>query len=821
MLININNERKLKISVANTRHDKICTLAEMTIGEFYTKLATPVRSAETLNSYNSMSKSQKDNLKDVGGFIGGELHNGIRKAGYVTYRDVISLDFDNVPAGGTDEFVRRAYALDISFCLYSTRNHTPEAPRFRLLIPTDRSMTADEYEPIARMTAKYICKDMSWLDRTTFDISRIMYWPSCCADSQYVYHHAYNKPLISANGVLGQYNDWRDMNEWPLCPSENKSGLTPSSKQKDPLEKIGVVGAFCRTYTIQSAISKFLSSVYVSAGDNRYTYAKGSTTGGAVVYDNKYLYSHHATDPACDTLCNAFDLVRIHLFGEEDDKITTQTPPNRLPSYKSMAAFAKSDPTVAEAINSDKLAEIEDDFGDVVNEDAQAEYVKDLKVWFQALKRESDGESIQKTAENILITLNMHPRLKGRLVKNDFAFKMQGIAPLPWGNRMTLPEGTRFDWDDADTSGLLVFIEKCTKIHTKSLLLDALNECWAQHSYHPVRDYLNSLVWDGNPRLARLFIDYLGADDTDYVKAVTTMTFVAAISRIFNPGIKFDTVTVLVGAQGLGKSSLINIMAKKSEWFTDSLKDLSDRSAVELIQGTWLVELGEMSALNKTELNAAKAFITRTVDKARMAYERFAKTMPRSCIFFGTSNTKAFLKDPTGDRRYLPIDCHKSEIKKRVFYDLPHEVDQLWAEAFNLYNNRLIGLTMPNHLASAVLAAQQEHSFRSEKVGLIEEFLLSQIPADWAAYSQDARRLFYADTATEHSGLVNRKYVCALEIWCECFNSNPSHMHNSDSSFINDILRNLPGLKEISPKNFPPYGKQRGFEITDEFYKRN
>lgn len=793
----------------------------MLVSEFYAKLATPIRGAETLAQYNSMSKSQRDSLKDVGGFIGGELMNGIRKAGYIIYRDFISLDFDAVPAGFTTDFVQKAYALNINFCLYTTRNHKPEAPRFRLIVPTDRSMTADEYEPVARLLSTCICPDMSWIDRTTFDISRIMYWPSCCSDSQYICNCNLEKPFLSVDGMLSYYKDWRNIAEWPLCPSENKNDLMPATKQKDPLEKIGVVGAFCRSYTISEAISKFLPDVYIPAGEGRYTYSKGSTTGGAVVYDNKYLYSHHATDPACDTLCNAFDLVRIHLFGTEDDSVTTQYVPTKLPSYKAMVAFARTDPVVAEAISSDKLAEIEDDFGDIASEEARSDYAKALKEWFQSLKREKDGDNIQKTAENISITLEKHPRLRGRFIKNTFAYKEQGVGPLPWGDREVLSDGTIFDWDDSDTSGLLLFIEKCTGIHTKNLILDALNECWARHSYHPIQNYVSSLKWDGVPRLDRLFIDYLGADDTEYVKAVTRMTFVAAITRIFRPGIKYDTVTVLVGPQGLGKSTLISIMAKNEEWFTDALKDLSDRSAIECIQGAWLVELGEMSALNKTELNAAKAFISRTIDKARMAYGRFAKTMPRTCIFFGTSNTKAFLKDPTGERRYLPIDCHPASAKKKVFTDLPNEVDLLWAEAYNLYTNGLISLTMPPYLNGEVLAAQQDHSVRSEKVGLIEMFLQKRIPQDWDTYSVDARRLFYSDVTTEHTTLVQRRYICAIEIWAECFNSNPSMLRNSDSVYINDILRQIPGLKELSPRPFAQYGKQRGFEITDEFYQRN
>ena len=259
----------------------------MSLSELYAKLATPVRSTETLAQYLSASKAKRDNLKDVGGFIGGKMFNGIRKAGYVEYRDLVTLDMDSIPAGQTEQVTNRLLSLGVSVCVYSTRKHSPDAPRLRAVLPLNRSVSADEYEPVARKVAQIISAEMQWYDRTTFDVSRIMYWPSVSSDSQYVYKWAGGN-LIDVDAILNMYCDWRNFAEWPKCPTEDISHA-PATKQEDPLEKKGIVGAFCRVYSIKEAMDKFIPDVYIPAGENRYTYSRGSTTGGAIVYDNKYL----------------------------------------------------------------------------------------------------------------------------------------------------------------------------------------------------------------------------------------------------------------------------------------------------------------------------------------------------------------------------------------------------------------------------------------------------------------------------------------------------------------------------------------------------
>lgn len=791
----------------------------MSLSELYAKLATPVRSTETLAQYLSASKAKRDNLKDVGGFIGGKMFNGIRKAGYVEYRDLVTLDMDSIPSGQTEQVTNRLLSLGVSVCVYSTRKHSPDAPRLRAVLPLNRSVSADEYEPVARKVAQIISAEMQWYDRTTFDVSRIMYWPSVSSDSQYVYKWAGGN-LIDVDAILNMYCDWRNFAEWPKCPTEDMSHA-PATKQEDPLEKKGIVGAFCRVYSIKEAMDKFIPDVYIPAGENRYTYSRGSTTGGAIVYDNKYLYSHHATDPACDTLCNSFDLVRIHLFGSLDESAKEGTPTHKLPSFSKMKELAIDDATVNMQMRTEKAAEVYEDFADVGNvaqsEDPSvkpttpADNIKAVTAWMAMLKVDGNNAYV-KSYENVLIALENDPQLKGRFYMNTFTKRPMAIAPLPWGNRKA--ETAPFEWTDADDDGLLIYIEKLLGIRTKTIVTSALNECWAQHPFHPVIDYLNRLSWDGIPRLEFLFQTYLGAEDNAYVRALSKMSFVAAITRIFSPGTKFDTAVVFVGPQGLGKTTFIRTMAKFPEWYTDNIQTL-DRSAIENIQGTWLVELGELSALKKNEVEEIKSFMSRQVDRARLSYGKYAVSLPRTCIFFGTTNTYSFLKDSTGERRFYPVDVGVVPPSKSVIYDLPNEVDQLWAEALYFYNLRTPLILSPELLTYAK-TVQEDHYERSEKQGLIEEFLSKPVPVDWDSYTLDQRLLFYADTTTKHDNLVERTNVCAMEIWCECFGGKKEYYKSSTGWELNAILRKIPGWVPVNaPRKFPIYGSQRGFRRDD------
>ena len=339
------NDKKLRISVAQNRKSLKWFTEELNWSDFVAKISKPIRTTETYEQFIRMKKSQQDELKDVGGFVAGELKDGRRKAENILNRCLITLDADHIALGQTNKILGLLSGLGCAYAVYSTRKHCSDKPRLRIIIPTDRTLKTDEYEPIARKIASFI--GMEILDSSTFEASRLMYWPSCSKDSEFVFRYE-DKPFANADGILGMYKDWKDINDWPKIPNEAEVIKKEITKQKDPLEKDGIIGAFCKVYDIYQAIATFLPDVY-EPGDkpDKFTYRLGSVANGATVYgDGRWLYSFHETDPASRTLCNSFDLVRIHKFGQLDDDAKPGTPTNRLPSYIAMNKFAEDIPEV-------------------------------------------------------------------------------------------------------------------------------------------------------------------------------------------------------------------------------------------------------------------------------------------------------------------------------------------------------------------------------------------------------------------------------------------------------------------------------------------
>ncbi|MEK4181742.1 virulence-associated E family protein [Aeribacillus sp. FSL K6-1121] len=796
-------DRKITISAAGSRKATLWPAQTLYWSELVDRLRTAVRGTETLAEYLKLPKSKQDELKDVGGFVGGKLEGNRRKANHVIGRDLITLDMDNIPAGGTADVLRRIEGLGCAYAVYSTRKHEEAKPRLRVIVPLNRTATADEYEPLARKLASII--GISFMDPTTFQAHRLMYWPSCCADSQYVFQYA-DKPFLDADGLLSLYNDWRNIDEWPQVPGDESKHVRLVAKQGNPLEKPGVVGAFCRQYNIHQAIEKFLPGVYepVDTDANRYTFVAGSTVGGAVVYeDGLFLYSHHATDPCSGRLVNAFDLVRLHKFGDLDDEAKPDTPVNRLPSFTEMCAFALNDAGVAAIINQERYEKAVEDFGEPSNTPATKE---DLN-WISKLKISPNTGQPLKTIENALTALEGDPNLKGRIKMDSFAEAIIGVAPLPWPPRDQ--EKGEFRWTDADDAGLRSYLERILGFRSKDMINDALVLIAAKNRFNPVVEYLNSLKWDGVKRLDTLFIDYLGAEDTPYVRAVTRKSFVAAVARAMQPGIKYDTMPVLTGAQGLGKTTLIQKMGKS--WFSNSIESFDGKEAAELLQGVWIVEVGEMSAYNKTDVQTIKGFLSRTEDHYRAAYARKAEKHPRRCVFFGTSNRSDYLKDPTGGRRFLPIDVGLQKPTKSVFKDLDGEVDQLWAEAV-MYWRLGEPLFLTGELAEEAKRQQEGHAEQDPREGMIREFVERRVPVDWQKRDIGSRKLYWsAEFGKIETETVERDRVCAAEIWVECFGGEIRNMKRSDTMAINDILDKLEGWeKEKNPFRYGPYGKVKG-----------
>ncbi len=802
------HDRQITISVGNNRHSVSWSKTTMLVSEMYNRLSLPVRGAETIEQYFALPKKEKDNLKDVGGFVGGELKGSRRKATDVIGRDVVTLDFDNVPGWYTEKLIESVEALGCSYCVYSTRKHIPSAPRLRVVIPLDRTASPDEYEPVARRIAEKIGINMA--DPTTFDVSRLMYWPSCSSNSDFVFKSK-DAEFAKVDAVLGTYDNWHDFTSWPQVPNA-VSYAKLAMKQGDPESKPGIVGAFCRTYNIVQAMDAFLPNIYepVVGDDERYTYLNGSTTGGAVVYENgKFLYSHHATDPCGSRLVNAFDLVRLHKFGDKDGNALLDTPVNKLPSYKEMCDFALSDKQVTATLNREQLQKAAEDFKDVGNVTSD----EDSLAWADELSRGKDGKVIG-TIDNILVILDNDNLLKGKFALNEFANRGEVLGPLPWRRDF---KGRRL-WDDSDNDGLYWYLEKVWEINKKGNIDSALSIHTMTHAFNEVQDYIQGLTWDNTPRLDNLFIDYLGAEDSDYNRAVTRKSFTAAIARAMQPGCKYDNMLILAGPQGIGKSTLLDRMSRG--WFNDSIRTFEGKEASELLQGVWLVEVSELDAFRRTDVARIKQFLSLRADRYRAAYGRHVKELPRCCVFFGTTNTTDFLQDTTGNRRFWPVDVGVNEPLYKVWDKLDADtVNQLWAEAKTRWQ---LGeeLYLTGELEEVARIKQEEHREVSVREDLIIDFINRKIPSNWQCWSLDRRRDFWAGAIHTADGseikLIERKTVTALEIWCELFNGNIKDMKSSDTKEINAVLARQKDWQQT--KNAIRPGKQayncqkRGFE---------
>ena len=793
LMIELKYNTEIDIATANSSNTAKWRNTRTTWADLLNTLAVTQRTSETIKQYFGYKKDKQDAIKDVGGFVGGYLREGRRRNGHVEYRQVVALDVD---FGDLDLWIDFG-KLGFAGCMYTTHKHTPENPRFRIVFPLDRKVSPDEYEALARQIAD--CIGIDHFDDSTFQPTRLMYYPSTAKDGEFVFNYA-DAPIMDADFWLDTLIDWRDPTTWAYSSRVKEIVKRDTSTLEDPEEKDGVIGAFCRAYCIDAAIAEFLPDVYAPCeelGANRYSFAGGSTSGGLVVYDGKVAYSHHSTDPISSKACNAFDLVRLHKFGDLDEKAKPDTDITRLPSYKAMTAFAAGLTPVKNEIIRERRSKAADDYDDLA---AEAVKTAEAEDWIAEL--EMEGKNVKQTIGNALLIFNNDPAFRQKFSFDEFSQREQIASKVIWDK----PD--RFyprNIIDADEPQIRLYMERAYELTHKGNIEAALTICVRDNSFDPVKEFIGSVEWDSVQRAQDLFIKCLGAADTPYTRTVTELFLVGAVARVFNPGVKFDYVPVLVGEQGIGKSTILARLGGK--WFSDSVSTIDGREAVEQLQGAWIVELGELGSLRRADVDKAKHFFSKTTDRFRVAYGKRVEDFPRRCVFIGTTNEVDFLRDVTGNRRFLPIQCNAARIETSVFdYMTPETVAQIWAEALRLYKAGY-SLYLDRDTEKEAQRIQDGHLETDDRSGLVAEYLARLLPEKWEDMDVCQRRTWLEDK--DNVGTVERESVCVLEIWAECFGNDPNRITRKDSFEISRLLKGLRGWKFDGSKRSKLYGKQK------------
>lgn len=837
--ITLKHDGSITLATGRSRRSLTWKNEEWQWSGFLNRIKETHRTSEKYIEYMHEKKAFQDERKDVGGYVGGYVVNGKRKNGNILSRSLVTLDID---FGTMDIWENYKLVYGNAAAVYSTHKHSAASPRIRLIIPLDRDVTVDEYVAISRRIAGTL--GINYFDDTTFQATRLMYWPSTSIDGQYFFNYV-DDQWVSADAILGSYRNWQDASEWPFSDRVNEVVHREMKKQEDPTEKPGIVGAFCRVYGISEAIEKFLYDKYEACDvEDRYTYTQGSTAAGLVVYDNKFAYSHHGTDPCSGKLCNAFDLVRVHLFNLKDEDAKPGTPGNKLPSYTAMTELATKDPDTRLQLGTEKLEAAASEFGIVLDPDyhfmpsnyadgtkpeaggsdegvmdtATPEELKQFgqapvidNEWMKKLDVDKNGVA-KSTIDNVVLILENDPYLKGKLAMNIFTHREVFRGSVPWRKIRTVENMV-----DSDDAGLRHYMEYTYDISSAPKIKDGLDIVVKRNAFNPVLDYLEGLRWDGAKRVDSILIDYLNCQDEKYVREVTRKTLVAGVRRIYEPGCKFDNVLVLVGTQGCGKSTLVKKLGK--QWFSDSFSTVQGKEAFEQLQGKWILELAELSGLKRAEVNAVKHFTSKQEDAFRVAYGKRTENFPRQNIFIGTTNDPDFLQDPTGNRRFWPVDTgEKYSSRLSVWDDLGDSViDQIWAEAVYLYKGGE-NLYLDKEIEEVADKHQRDHAEVDERMGAIVAFMEILLPEKWAEWELYQRRNFILDENQRSEGVIRRSRISVPEVWCEALGNKISDLNRFNSSSVHAMLRTL---KDWEYSKFPvevkPYGRQRVYHRKEVF----
>ena len=412
---------------------------------------------------------------------------------------------------------------------------------------------------------------------------------------------------------------------------------------------------------------------------------------------------------------------------------------------------------------------------------AQPMSVEEVK----AMLDTTEKGGVRNSIKNCLTVFQHDPLLSGAIAYNLLTDRTDVVKPIGYDR------SPNASMTDTDMKYIRLYLEENYDLTSEKKIIDAADLAAHQNSYHPVRDYLNSLAWDGTERIRYCLHHFLGAEADEYTFQALRLFLLGAIRRAFHPGCKFEVMLCLVGGQGAGKSTFFRLLAGKDEWFSDDLRKLDDENVYRKLQGHWIIEMSEMIATaNAKSIEEIKSFLSRQKEVYKIPYETHPADRLRQCVFGGTSNAMDFLPlDRSGNRRFLPVQVCPEQAEVHILEDEAASrayLQQVWAEAMTIYRAGGWKLTFSPEMVRYLKEHQKDFMPEDTKAGMIQAFLDS----------------YAGDT------------VCSKQLYKEALNHIFDEPKQWEIREINEIMNQcVTGWTYFSnPRSFAGYGRQKGWE---------
>jgi putative DNA primase/helicase len=764
-----------------------------------------IRTKETVLEYQKGDKNFKLKCKDKGGFIAGTSENNKRDSRSILTRNMITLDMDYCPKDIIDILEKKLEEKELNFLffIYSTHSHTTEKPRLRLIVPLREEVKVELYEPIARSIASIV--GIEYFDATTFQINRIMYFPSVSIDGDYVCQSFGFEDWfpLEPDEMLDRYLDFHNIAEFQkphyiegLKVEKIEKGKIKSSTKT----KYRIVNSFNTEYSIKKAIETFLKDIYVKGKHiDRYTFVGGESKDGLVILNEQYAYSHHATDPAQGRLLNAFDIVRIHKFGKQDTDITEQLEYenyNKNTSFKAMADYIRGNlPSVMKHMPEyQKLKKNEKEFmsGEVETEEGSVES-KDWKLTLDYTGKEEDRHP-KSNARNIKLIFEHDEYFKNLFYYDSLKDAICFDRRPPWNKEKEKGDMVT----DEDDSEIRIYLNTVYQISGKDLIYDSVVHQSGKKRIHPIRTFLANLPeWDGEKRIETIITDIFDIESNQYYREASKAWWVGIIQRIMKPGSKFDSMLIICGRQGIGKSQLGKSIATLNwggdmtqidshpNYFGDDELPFDKKDAYEQLGGIMIYELPEFEKYyKKSDTSTIKSFISKTSDKYRKSYGRRVAEYKRQCVFIATTNDMRPLRDRTGNRRFFPFYSRLLENVARLYdpnYWNEEIRNQCFAEALQLFDEGFNPMTSFSPKAKEIWDELNEKAtIENDSLPIVEMYLENEFPINYFSLDFYSMKKFYHqnvkfDFDGNPINRGKRSEFSIKEIYCIAFNREISH----------------------------------------------